>query len=55
VRLTLPARWQAHLPPAAEVDGWWGRYEATYPQDGRELGVARFLEGARDLLAVERR
>jgi transglutaminase-like putative cysteine protease len=49
VRLTLPPGWQAHLPPAVKVDGRWGRYEATYAQDGRELLVTRYLEGARGI------
>ena len=47
--LELPEHWRAHLPPAVTATGRWGRYEARYTQEGRELTVTRYLEGARGI------
>jgi len=51
--LTLPAGWQAQLPPAVEARSKWGTYIARYQQDGRTLRLERRLEGARGIYPPE--
>ena len=52
--ITLPPGWRARLPDAVTATSVYGRYRATYRQDGRELRVERCVEGARGVQPPDR-
>ena len=54
LRLTLPAGWQAQLPEDVTVNGAYGRYTATFRQQGRELRIVRRIEGRTGIEPPER-
>jgi len=47
LRLVLPEGWHARLPAPVRAESPFGRYEATYVQEGRELRVRRVIAGVR--------
>jgi len=47
LRLVLPEGWRARLPPGVRAESPFGRYEALYAQEGRELHVVRTISGVR--------
>ncbi len=44
-RVTLPAGWEAQLPPPTVATSFFARYESSYRQEGRELIMKRVLRG----------
>lgn len=50
LQVTLPAGWHARLPAPVSAVSRFGRYEATYAQEGRQLRVERRFFGARGTL-----
>jgi hypothetical protein len=49
LRMTLPAGWNAELPPNVSEKSEFGNYTAEYAQDGRELHVTRTMTGSRGI------
>jgi transglutaminase-like putative cysteine protease len=47
LRLVLPEGWRARLPVPVRAESPFGRYDATYVQEGRELRVVRTIAGVR--------
>ena len=45
LRVTLPERWRAQLPPNVVATGPFGTYRAEYAQTGRELVLSRRVSG----------
>jgi transglutaminase-like putative cysteine protease len=54
LRLLLPEGWVARVPNGVVAEGAFGRYDAEFVQEGRELRVTRRLVGRRGTLAKER-
>lgn len=47
-RVTLPEGWTAQLPPPITASSFFGKYESTYKQEGRDLIMHRTLQGVSD-------
>ncbi len=44
-RVTLPDGWSAQLPPPIVATSFFGKYESSYRQNGRDLIMLRTLQG----------
>lgn len=53
-RVTLPEGWTAQLPENVRAESEFGRYEAEYRQEGRELRVFRRVSGWKGIEPPER-
>jgi transglutaminase-like putative cysteine protease len=53
LRITLPAGWNAELPPSVSEKSRFGNYTAEYVQDGRQLRVTRRMLGTKGTAPLE--
>jgi hypothetical protein len=54
LRLTLPVGWKAELPKNIASTSFFGRYESTWSQVGREVRLIRRIQGQRGLFLPQR-
>lgn len=47
LHLTLPEGWKADLPKNVASTSFFGRYESTWTQEGREVRLVRRIQGQR--------
>lgn len=45
LQITLPAGWRAELPKSITSTSFFGRYESTWTQEGREVRLIRRIQG----------
>jgi len=54
LRLTLPVGWTAELPKNVLAASFFGRYESTWTQEGREVRLVRRIQGRRGVFPPQR-
>jgi Domain of Unknown Function with PDB structure (DUF3857)/Transglutaminase-like superfamily len=54
LRITLPAGWKAELPKNVSATAFFGRYESTWSQEGREVRMVRRIHGDRGIFPPQR-
>jgi len=54
LRITLPVGWTAELPKNVLATSFFGRYESTWTQEGREVKLVRRLQGQRGVFPPQR-
>jgi hypothetical protein len=54
VRITLPDGWRAELPRNVMATSFFGSYESTWTQEGREVHLRRRIVGARGIYPPQR-
>lgn len=54
VRITLPEGWTAELPKSVSATSFFGRYESTWTQQGREVRMVRRIQGQRGIFPPQR-
>ncbi len=54
LRITLPVGWKAELPKNISSTSFFGRYESTWTQEGREVHLVRRIQGQRGVFPPQR-
>ena len=54
VRITLPIGWKAELPKNVSATAFFGSYESTWTQEGREVHLVRRIRGGRGYYLPQR-
>jgi len=54
VRITLPVGWTAELPSAVSTTSFFGSYQSTWSQKGREVRLLRRIQGQRGVFPPAR-
>lgn len=54
LRITLPEGWTAELPKNVMASSFFGTYESTWTQDGREVRMVRRIRGERGVYPPQR-
>ncbi|MBL0169604.1 MAG: DUF3857 domain-containing transglutaminase family protein [Gemmatimonadaceae bacterium] len=54
LRITLPVGWKAELPKNIVSTSFFGRYESTWTQEGREVHLIRRIQGQRGVFPPQR-
>lgn len=54
LRITLPEGWTAELPKNVSATSFFGTYESTWTQQGREVRLVRRIHGARGVFPSQR-
>lgn len=54
LRITLPEGWTAELPKNVLATSFFGRYESTWTQTGREIHLVRRIKGERGVFPPQR-
>ena len=54
LHITVPAGWKAELPKNIVATSFFGRYESTWTQDGRDVHLVRRIRGERGIFPPQR-
>ena len=54
LHITLPVGWKAELPKNIASTSFFGRYESTWTQEGREVHLVRRIQGQRGVFPPQR-
>ena len=54
LHITLPDGWTAELPKNISATSFFGRYESTWTQDGRDVHLVRRIQGQRGVFPPQR-
>ncbi len=54
LRITLPVGWKAELPKNVAATSFFGRYESTWSQEGRDVRMVRRISGQRGIFPPQR-